>query len=217
MIALAALMTGLAVGLWLSARHGRAGRLDTFARYGRHRPMALGIALAIAAMVASVRNGATVTEAFEEQAGRRFATPRISARRAGQALSRRADDHDDEAHIRDAARQLEAACTLSDELGCEASRCLEAVGVAYRRTRLLDDRRREMMAGPESTVRLLTGLPVLTVIMGEAMGAHPLAWMTSSVFGWICLGLGLGFYAAGMIWTRRLLAAMAAASMGKLR
>ncbi|KAB8294398.1 type II secretion system F family protein [Bifidobacterium avesanii] len=210
-----AIFAFLAVALWPSARDCAAGRLASLAKHGVRRLPAIGIAQTIAAMSAAVRNGATVARAFEEQAGRRFATTRVTEARAVEALSRRADGRESKERVRAVAGQLRAACTLSERLGCEASRCLEAVGASYRRERLADDRRREAKAGPEATVRLLTGLPILTVMLGEAIGAHPVQWLLGSPVGWGCLAFGLMLYAAGMVWMRRLLGSMEPAKRGR--
>lgn len=208
MPALTALFVVLAIVLWPVGRDRAGRRLSSLTHRDGRQATAIGISQTIAAMVAALRNGATMVQAFEEQAGRRFATSRVSEARAVEALARRADEHEDEACVRTVARQLTAACALSERLGCEASRCMEAVGTSYRRVRLADDRRRETKAGPQATVRLLTGLPVFTVLLGEAMGAHPVPWLFGSPAGWLCLTLGLALYAVGLVWMRRLLESM---------
>lgn len=168
-------------------------------------PVRIGVASTIAAMGAAIRHGATAVQAFEEQAGRPFATGRVTRLRAQEALERRARTEETQRDLELVARQLAAACALGDELGGGTARCLDAVAASWRRTRLLEDRRRVAMAGPEATVRMLTGLPVATVVVGELLGARPLAWLTGSLGGWMCFAAGLGCYAVGLAWMRRML------------
>ena len=101
--------------------------------------------------------------------------------------------------------ELHAACTLSLQLGCEMSRCLEAVAASLKRRRLLDDLRANAFAMPQATVKLLMALPLLTVMLGECMGAHPLRFLVEDVKGWMCLGFAGCCYAVGWYWIRRLM------------
>lgn len=211
--ALAAVLTGVAVVIWPSRRRMAHARLAALSGPGRRRAARIGIAATIAAMCAAVRHGATVVEAFEEQAGRRFVTMCVTVSRAEETLSRRAM-RDETEFVGRVARRLHAACALSDELGGGAARCLEAVGAAWRRERLLEDRRRVAVAGPQASARLMTGLPVVTLLLGELMGARPLAWLVGSSTGLACLAAGMGCYACGVLWMRRLLETLRGAGTG---
>ncbi|NMN00574.1 Flp pilus assembly protein [Bifidobacterium sp. DSM 109958] len=203
----AAVLTGLAVGVWPSGRDMVRRRLAALDAHDRRQVASIGIAATIAAMSASVRHGATVVEAFEEQAGRRFATARVTAPRATEALLRRTTPDETE-FVDRIARRLQAACALGDELGGGTARCLDAVGAAWRRERLVEDRRRVAVAGPRSSARLMTGLPVATLLLGETMGARPLRWLLGSTPGMVALAAGIGCYACGVLWMRRLLATL---------
>ena len=48
-------------------------------------------------------------------------------------------------------------------------------------------------------------LPLLTVMLGECMGAHPLRFLVEDVKGWMCLGFAGCCYAVGWYWIRRLM------------
>ena len=98
-----------------------------------------------------------------------------------------------------------AACQLSLTLGCETGRCLQAVAESLKRQRLLDDLRSNAFAMPKATVKLLMALPLLTVLLGEGMGAHSLAFLVSGVKGLACLGFALCCYTFGLIWIRALM------------
>ena len=62
-----------------------------------------------------------------------------------------------------------------------------AVAASLKRRRLLDDLRANAFAMPQATVKLLMALPLLTVMLGECMGAHPLRFLVEDVKGWMCL------------------------------
>lgn len=104
-----------------------------------------------------------------------------------------------------AARGLEAALRLGERLGCSHARGCHAVRKAYGRLALRRDLQRNAMAVPKATVRLLSALPALTVLLAQALGAHPLAFLLGGTPGALCLAIGLGCYAAGLAWMRILL------------
>lgn len=60
-------------------------------------------------------------------------------------------------------------------------------------------------AMPKATMKLLMALPLLTVLLGEGMGAHSLAFLVSGVKGLACLGFALCCYTFGLIWIRALM------------
>lgn len=182
----------------VSVRCGRTDRAVTSA--GR-----IGIAAVIAAACASLRSGATPVEAFETQLGRRFAVARLTESRVRALLVERALPKESAASIGIVACEIAVAARLSDALGCPMAQCLETVGAAYRRSRLLDDLRAQSFAVPQATVRLLSALPAVTVLFGEFLGARPMAFLLGSAQGWGCLMLGLICYAAGMVWMRAMM------------
>lgn len=62
-----------------------------------------------------------------------------------------------------------------------------------------------VLAGPRASALLLAGLPLVGIVLGGAMGARPLAVLTSSTAGQLlCLG-GVSLDVAGLMWMRRLL------------
>ncbi len=91
---------------------------------------------------------------------------------------------------------------------CAAARCFDAVRESYARLRLREDLKRNAFAVPRSTVRMLMGLPAVTVALGELLGAHPLGVLFGSVQGVCCLLLGSVCYAVGGAWMHRLMLAM---------
>ncbi|MGH3517924.1 MAG: type II secretion system F family protein [Haloechinothrix sp.] len=60
------------------------------------------------------------------------------------------------------------------------------------------------MAGPRASASVLTGLPLLGLGLGEAMGAQPLRLLASSTAGQFLLLVGAALIWAGMLWSGRL-------------
>lgn len=165
----------------------------------------MGVAQVITSAIARLRGGGTLVEAFEEQSSRRFATHRITVERLITVFEQRRLPDESPAQVLEAARGVTAAAVLSDELGCQAVPCLEAVLTAYRQMRLMQNLRSQACAVPKATVGLLSALPAVTVALGELLGARPLAFLLGSPRGVVCLVLGGCCYAAGLAWMRALL------------
>lgn len=209
-ILLVSVLAAIAVLVWPSRSMTNLERLIFGVHREAYRPVRIGVAASLSAMSAAVRNGSSLSQAVGEQGGLHFSTPTITVWRAERVLRRRAEPEEHDEAIAEVARQLTAACTMSSELGGGAARCLDAVAATYRRARLMRDRKREALAGPQASVRLLTVLPVLTVMAGEALGAHSVQWLTGSDVGLLCLVAGIGLYVVGLLWMRRLLRALGA-------
>lgn len=89
--------------------------------------------------------------------------------------------------------------------------------------------RETALAGPRSTVRLLTWLPFIGLGLGMAMGVDPLGVLLGGPLGWACLGAGLVLVICGRWWSYALISAAArtpsrqraragpAAAFGRLR
>jgi tight adherence protein B len=60
------------------------------------------------------------------------------------------------------------------------------------------------LAGPRATAALLALLPVVGMAMAAALGADPLEVLLHTRVGQLCLVLGLGLDALGLLWTSRL-------------
>jgi tight adherence protein B len=60
------------------------------------------------------------------------------------------------------------------------------------------------MAGPRASAAVLAGLPVIGLVLGEAMGASPLRVLATTGLGQVVLVLGVAFICAGVLWSARL-------------
>jgi tight adherence protein B len=65
---------------------------------------------------------------------------------------------------------------------------------------------RSAIAAPEASAALLAGLPLLGLAMGNGVGADPWGVLTGTGVGQILLVAGVGLEAAGLAWSRRLVA-----------
>jgi tight adherence protein B len=61
-------------------------------------------------------------------------------------------------------------------------------------------------AGPQSTSKLVTGLPLISLVLAQLVGMNPVAAITRSPIGLISVCLGSGLLVLGRQWSRRLLA-----------
>ena len=61
------------------------------------------------------------------------------------------------------------------------------------------------LSGPRASAAVLTGLPVLGLLMGTAMGARPWAFLLESPGGRVLAAAGVLFDVAGVCWMRRIL------------
>lgn len=104
----------------------------------------------------------------------------------------------------DGLRRLAACWHVGAGAGAGFALAVERLAGALR----AEERHREevtaQLAGPRSTTRLLAALPLLGLLMSASMGIRPLDFLLGTAYGLVCLGLGIGLDAAGVIWTRRL-------------
>lgn len=161
-----------------------------------------GVDGVIGAVNARLRSGAGLQEAFEEQAGHRFAASRLTAGRILTVLDSHAGSESGEARHR-AAHGIAWACAVAHDVGCEPTKSLEAVAAEYARGRNAENLRRQALAMPRATVRVLLALPALTLLLGEAMSARPLAFLLGSATGHVVFLAGLALQGAGVLWVRR--------------
>jgi tight adherence protein B len=60
------------------------------------------------------------------------------------------------------------------------------------------------MAGPRASGTVLAVLPLLGVLLGEGMGAHPVHVLLATPIGQTLLALGTTLIATGLYWITRL-------------
>ncbi len=143
--------------------------------------------------------GATVAAAFTS-ATAVSATYRAAIAGAA-ALAR--DGHDVAAALRaeDSLASLAVACGMAGRSGVPLARAL-----AGAQADLAADQRtcravRAALAGPRSSALLLSGLPLLGLAMGVAMGAQPQRLLAHTGAGRLALLAGVSLDLAGLAWT----------------
>ncbi len=159
--------------------------------------MAAHTATALRTMVAELRSGAHPVTAAEAAAE---VVPAVAGDLRALATAARLDT---ELHAPELP-QLAAAWTLGKRHGLPMADVLDAArrdaeaGVTFAR------RMRAKLAGPRASAAVLTGLPVLCVLFGQAVGAAPLPVLTSSPPGQVLLVAGCVLLWAGTAWCRAL-------------
>ena len=63
---------------------------------------------------------------------------------------------------------------------------------------------RSAMAGARATAAILAGLPVLSVVMGQLIGARPVAFLLGGQLGGCLLIVGLTLVCGGLLWSDRI-------------
>ena len=191
--------------LVLSSRGDARRRLESLTRKKALNAEAEGSAVLIASLAALVRNGSGLVEAYEELSDRRFATEEVTYDRVHTMLREWCLPAEQDEGMEAIAVALVASYRLSADSGCRPSDCLRVVADMQKRQAAMKDARDGAFAMPRATVKLLSGLPILTVFLGELMGAHPLFFLFRPGAGLGCLVVGTCFYCAGLIWMRGLL------------
>ncbi|MCH4209091.1 hypothetical protein [Bifidobacterium sp.] len=190
---------------WRAQRRLRAIAAVRATAYAR-----IGIAATLAALKARVRSGASLRQAFaaaipSDHGMRIFGRSAGDYERLRMMLRARALEQETQDQIDCVAAELNLAYRLSERLGCEARRCLDAVVASHRRSQMLHGLARGAFAMPEATIRLLSALPFGTLMLGELLGARPLVFLLGSATGWACLSAGAAAYAIGIVWVHAML------------
>jgi tight adherence protein B len=96
---------------------------------------------------------------------------------------------------------LAAACSLASATGAQLTTVLSVVGNDLEADNSLRAAVAGILAGPLSSAGLLAMLPVVGVVLGMAMGAHPQTILLHTAWGLAVLAVGIGFDLAGVAWT----------------
>jgi tight adherence protein B len=98
-------------------------------------------------------------------------------------------------------RALAAAWRVADESGAAFAAITERLADALRADESIRNQITTSMSGTRATARLLAVLPIFGTALGYAFGANPLAFLTQTPPGWLCLALGLTLSTLGLHWT----------------
>jgi tight adherence protein B len=154
-------------------------------------------ATALRTMVAELRSGAHPVTAAEAAAE---VVPEVAADLRALATAARLDT---ELHA-PVLPELAAAWTLAKRHGLPMADVLDAARRDAEAALAFARRTRAKLAGPRASAAVLTGLPALGVLLGQAMGASPLTVLTDSTPGGLLLVTGSVLLWAGTAWCRAL-------------
>jgi len=101
-------------------------------------------------------------------------------------------------------RALGAAWRMSEQTGAPLADVLDRLAVSLRQEAEVDAEVEASLAAPRATARLLAGLPLVGVALGELIGAHPVAVLIGTPVGRTCALCGALLAVAGQLWTRAL-------------
>jgi tight adherence protein B len=108
--------------------------------------------------------------------------------------------------LREALGRISAAVLLSGRTGCSLA---AVAGAVEDDLRARHRHRLELRAGtaaPRASAALLAGLPLLGLAMGNGVGADPWGVLTGTGVGQVLLVTGVALEAAGLAWSRQLVA-----------
>ncbi|MEE6177100.1 type II secretion system F family protein [Mycobacterium sp. 050134] len=185
-------------------RYRRRHRLRRAADEGRTLEGALDV------LVGELRVGAHPVRAFsvaaDETDGAVAASLRAVAARAGLGA-------DVTAGLRDAARtsalpahwtRLAVCWRLAAEHGLAIATLMRAAQRDIAERQRFSARVSSAMAGARATAAILAALPVLGVLLGQLIGAHPLAFLLGGQAGGWLLLVGSTLTSLGLLWCDRL-------------
>ncbi|GGE75417.1 hypothetical protein [Nesterenkonia cremea] len=124
---------------------------------------------------------------------------------AGLRRCLRADAGELPPEVRRCVEQLIAVTSLSEQTGAPLSRLVEQLAEGMDEASELHAAVQTAAAGPKLTQVVLALLPLGGLGLGQLMGVSPLATLTGTSLGWLCLLLGLGLLAFGWWWSTRLI------------
>ena len=104
-------------------------------------------------------------------------------------------------------RAVIAACELAREIGTPLAPVLDGITEAIGDESELVGERAAAMAGPRTSARVLTWLPLLGLGLGALMGADPVAVLRGGGWGTVSMVTGVGLMWVGRRWTATLVRA----------
>lgn len=100
--------------------------------------------------------------------------------------------------------ELAACFDIAEASGCPLADVLTRFAAQLEAEDDAEAARQTALAGPRATVRLLTWLPFLGLLLGAALGVDPLSILLGSPHGLAALGAGIVLTIAGRVWSAKL-------------
>ncbi|MGO4246670.1 type II secretion system F family protein [Paenarthrobacter sp. RAF54_2] len=108
--------------------------------------------------------------------------------------------------------ELAACLDVAETSGCPLAELLTRFAAQLEAEEDSEAARQTALAGPKATVRLLSWLPVLGLVLGMALGVDPLGILLGNFLGVATLIVGLLLTVAGRVWSSRLVASAVGAT-----
>jgi tight adherence protein B len=109
--------------------------------------------------------------------------------------------------VRSALLRVAAAWAVSRDCGTPIASVLDQVYEDLRAHRRRTQLIAAQLAGPRATAVLLSLLPALGIVLGTAIGAHPVGVLLGTAPGQLALLVGVCLDVAGVLWTVRIVRA----------
>lgn len=103
-------------------------------------------------------------------------------------------------------RSVAACWSVGESTGAALAAIIEGIADGHRQSLSVQRSLAVELAGPRTTARLMSLLPVMGFLLAWLLGVNPLAWLFGSPIGWIALLAGIGLNVLGAVWTRHLVA-----------
>jgi tight adherence protein B len=108
----------------------------------------------------------------------------------------------------EALRGLAACWAVAEHSGAGLAGAVARLAEGLRTTRHARAQLAAEVAAARSSARVLAGLPLLGLLIGHWIGADPFAWLSATWPGRLVLVVGLGLEVVGIVWLRRIVAAV---------
>lgn len=103
-------------------------------------------------------------------------------------------------------RSLAACWEVGSASGAGLAAAVHRLAEASRAAEEVRGELEVQLAAPRATARTLALLPLIGLLLGVLMGAHPIGWLLGSPLGLACLAGGAMLTGLGILWTTRIAA-----------
>ncbi len=100
--------------------------------------------------------------------------------------------------------RLAVCWQLAADHGLAMSALMQAAQRDIAERQRFSDQVRSAMAGARATAAILAGLPLFSVVMGQLIGARPMAFLLGGQLGGCLLVVGLTLVCGGLLWSDRI-------------
>lgn len=101
--------------------------------------------------------------------------------------------------------RLTAISALSERTGAPLARLLDQAASSFEDDAQVQSAVKAAVAGPRLTQLLLTALPLGGLLLGQLMGSGGIMFFVTSIWGPLCLVVGLALLALGYLWSARMI------------